>query len=427
MNLKRSLSSEHPTARGPLQSRAVVSGSVVVLAPGALLALGVWIATQVGSWAWLSGSDYVPDFSDLQQITATADCIANDPKWTLNSESCDPQGRLYNYPTLWAHVFAAWGLGLENTRIVGQILTVILLLSVTAVGFMSRRAWTVEGGGGIRVVPALLWICACVSPPFWLAIDRGNSDVVILAVVVVAAALSVKSMPVVPGLLVAFAALLKIFACGSGLMLLAARRHRWLTIATGAAGSLVAFAYLLDELPLISTRTPRAHWMSFGILTLPLRYQEQLGPWLGTGRGVGIVSVVLFIAVLGSVVASLKLARIRSRVVALGESLTETPSASVLFLAGSGSFLGAYCVGTAYDYRLMFLALAVAGLLLGATRSRVVALSAAAVLVLLMWCSAQWHILGGLADWLWLVVAPALAVITGYVSLRLLRLSSGST
>jgi len=139
-----------------------------------------------------------------------------------------------------------------------------------------------------------LWVIASISPPFWLAMDRGNSDILILAIVVLAAVLSTASVGVLPGLLVALAGLLKVFALGSGLMLLAQRRARMVTLAAWVVGSVLAFLPLLPDLALISARTPRSHWMSFGASVIPIRHQQLLGSWEGNGRAIGVAAMVLF-------------------------------------------------------------------------------------------------------------------------------------
>lgn len=113
--------------------------SAVPLSPGVLLTVGAWMAGKIGSWAWLSGSDYIPDFSDLRQITATADCIGSMEDWSLSSPTCDPNGRAYNYPTVWARLFALVGIGQSQTLILGALLVVLMAVTVTILGFVTLR------------------------------------------------------------------------------------------------------------------------------------------------------------------------------------------------------------------------------------------------------------------------------------------------
>jgi len=126
-------------AREPMWGRIVTLAGVVM--PPLVLGLGVLVANGIGSWAWLSGSDYVPDFSDLKQITFTADCVESDPAWSLSSETCDPNGRAYDYPALWARGFAALGIGSAETARVGVVLIVILIIAVGVLGWLARGAW----------------------------------------------------------------------------------------------------------------------------------------------------------------------------------------------------------------------------------------------------------------------------------------------
>lgn len=193
---------------------------LAVLAPALIFGLGSWVATSLGSWAWLSGSDYVPDFSDLKQITATAGCVILDPTWSLESETCDPNGRAHNYPELWARGFAAVGWSLEDTHWLGVAFGVIMVLTLGVIGWLIKRAWRASWA------PLAIWLVMAVSPPFWLALDRGNSDIMIFAILLIAISLTLTRVPVFPSLVIALSGVLKIFALGSGLMLLTMQRHR---------------------------------------------------------------------------------------------------------------------------------------------------------------------------------------------------------
>jgi hypothetical protein len=173
--------------------------------PALILSGGVAWGTTIGSWAWLSGSDYQPDFSDLKQITATAGCASTDPSWSLASETCDPNGRAYNYPSIWARGFSALGLDLADTEWLGFSLFLILLVTVVLMGVLVRGAWGPTLPIQQRFFAATIWILSCVSAPYWLAIDRGNTDLLILAIVTLSCLLTIRSTPVLPGLVAATA------------------------------------------------------------------------------------------------------------------------------------------------------------------------------------------------------------------------------
>jgi hypothetical protein len=333
-----------------------VSGQAWTLSllPSGILLLGAWVATQLGSWAWLSGSDYVPDYSDLRQITSTADCIASNESWSLLSPTCDPNGRAYNYPSIWARAFAVIGVGQSDTGPVGVALIVLLATTVGLLSLVVLR-------GQQSTSRFLVWVGAAVSPPLWLAMDRGNSDIIVLGVVSCAALLALARIPILPGLTVATAGLLKVFAFGSGAMLLGMRRHRLWTLVAFGAGTAIALWLLRPELALISARTPRSDWMSFGVSVIPIRLQHVLPGLEGNGRAIGLAAVAVFLLGLCVVLMAIALRPVRTAWLSTARGIAQGEAASVFFLAGSGAVLVAYLVGTSYDYRLMFCLLAIAG------------------------------------------------------------------
>lgn len=266
--------------------------------------------------------------------------------------------------------------------------------------------------------PLSIWLVAACSPPFWLALDRGNSDIFVFTVVVLAVALVIAELRVIPGVIVAIAGVLKIFTLGSGLMVVAMRRGRWWTTCTWVIGSLLAVAVLWQDLPLISARTPRSDWMSFGVSVVPIRFQEFLGPWEGNGRAIGLIAAAFFILGVWAVLLLERLAGVRVSRDALLAAFVEDRRAAAVLLAGSGTFLTAYLVGTGYDYRLMFLLLVVGAFLLVGRWTFGVAFA------VLMWCSGRWTFFGDATDFVWLAVAPALSVLVARLTARLMRSNS---
>lgn len=392
---------------------------LLVLTPTLLLVLGVLAARAKESWLWLSGSDYIPNYADLQQLTATADCIAQDASWTLLSQTCDPLGRAHNYPTIWAKALALLGVGLDDTQALGAGLMVMLIVSVASMGLLVLHS--LDRGLHPTTTDWLVWTVACVSPPIWLAMDRGNTDIVVLAILVLGIALTVRNTPIWPGVIIAVAFTVKVFAFGSVLMLACLQSHRRITIAAWAVFTGAGLAVLWRELPIISARTPRSDETSFGVSVIPIRYQEVWDPWQGEGRVIGLIATGLFLAGLAAVLLAVRLKRVKPVASDLVCALVESQSAATLFLAGAGTFLVAYLAGTSYDYRMIFLLPCVGALLALRRTKRNSARVLAVTLVLLMWSSSHWVVVGRLADWIWLIAAPALALSAAAVAWRSLK------
>ena len=143
--------------------------AVIVVLPILGLTLSVLVANRLGTWAWLSGSDYGPDISDVRQITATADCVLDDRTWSLNVGDVRPQWLGVQLPSRLGAGFRCPRDRSGHTAWAGFVVLVVLLASIGGLG--------------------------------WIAIDRGNSDILTCALVVLTAPLSISSLPVLLGLL----------------------------------------------------------------------------------------------------------------------------------------------------------------------------------------------------------------------------------
>ena len=97
---------------------------------------------------------------------------------------------------------------------------------------------------------------AAISPLVWLAMDLGNSDVVIFFLVVAAIGLGSTKFQAVSVALLMFATALKICAFGAGLWFLSlGRRGMVFALVLGIFVFSSAF-YMREELSVISQRTP---------------------------------------------------------------------------------------------------------------------------------------------------------------------------
>jgi hypothetical protein len=119
-------------------------------------------------------------FADLANITVTAQCIQDGTEVA----ACDPYGRPYQpYVVLPARVLAAFGLGPDATGALGVALAALYVLVVAGLGLVLARLWQ---GRVLHLIGAqvLLGILA-VAPPALLAVERGQIEILTLALSVV--------------------------------------------------------------------------------------------------------------------------------------------------------------------------------------------------------------------------------------------------
>ena len=90
--------------------------AIALLAPAILIALCL-LADAFDWWDQITlGNSTSTDFSDLQQVTASAQCLTEDSNRNLYERTCDPGGRPYNYPLIWAQVLSRLGVDVSATR-----------------------------------------------------------------------------------------------------------------------------------------------------------------------------------------------------------------------------------------------------------------------------------------------------------------------
>jgi len=361
---------------------------LVVVAAGCLL-LGALFLTQgvEAAWRWWNIPTMTPAFADLRSITGGADSYraGYDP---LIQNPGDPWGRPMNYPRIWQGLF--WlGIDQGDTVPLGVGMALALLVGVLLVAWYAD--WPL----------ALLWGTALFSPSVLLGVERGNSDLLMFFLLALGLWLAPRRRWfALAAILAGFVLkLFPIFGLALFLREPVVRLLRLLAIAV-----LVVLGYLAlswSDLVQIQGATPKDWWFSFG--------RECFGIWLGqvVDAGKGWPPVAPWV-ILGLAVAALWFDRVAPwRSPAEGYALDA-------FRLGAAVFLGAFLLGTNYNYRLAFLLFALPQLLAwgreGAGGRRLLAWTMLAALLFSLWSPVGEPLLPGLQLWRDLyVVADELA------------------
>lgn len=272
-----------------------------------------------------------PRFVDAHVISGASASLARgcDP---LVENPGDPLGRAMNYPRVWLLPVLA-GLDLPHTWVLVSVFLAAFGVGVLCLVPLARTTGT-----------ALLLAAALFSPVVWLAVERGNCDLLMFGLVATAAWLTVRS-PRAAAACVGAAAVLKlypVFAVG-GLLADGGRPARRRAFVLLLAFAVYAFCSRSD-LALIREHT--YHWagLGYGIDQLPESLAASMGWSVSTLRAIGIA---LLVGVLGIGIVA------RSRVQAGAAS----PHVVAAFRMGAGVYVGSFCLGSNFDYRLVFLLL----------------------------------------------------------------------
>lgn len=386
---------------------------VWVVAPAlGLLLTGLFLGLT-GKWSLLP---WIPvgagPFMDLVALTSTAGCLRVEG-WTLESPSCDPYGRKFNYPSLWVYVFALFRLDTADTSWLGMAFLAVLCFVVLALAIAMRAS-------GARPVDYLWLSLSAVSPAVLFAAERGNVDILILAIVLVATFAQIRRYSGTAGFLVGLATMLKLFPIGSSGLLLVGRGRGvrgWISLmATLAVGAVL----VVPELRAIGGRTPSGDLVSYG-MSVPIRWAHQ---WLDVQphplalRLLGLAVFLIFLAVIG--VVTLRWSPLRGQVATSANYMLHRPQAAGLFLASGGAWLVSYATDS-FDYKMIFL-LPVLAALLPMTHDSWLSRMLSAAIILEMWLSslmpAPLQVVG---DFVWLVTTPMLVIFYLALLWRLLQ------
>ena len=323
------------------------SGKVVglgMLATAIVVALLCQTLGWEPTWRTLGVTPLQPPFFDMHVINDYAACAWKGAD-AYAPHACNVDN--YNYPPVWLWLGL---LGIEGSDSGWLAAIGIVAAAVVTTLLFRQRAWS-DG------VIALL---AILSPPVMMGIERGNLDLLILALVGSAALVYRETRVRHEAATIALLSLgivLKLFPmfCVS----LASRfsKRRFIFASILAALSLVYLGSILNYVFLIRQNVPTTFILSYGYKAIflgidHLRSEAEISP-IRLDETWAPEAAVVFVLICASIVALQTFRR--------GSSFCEidTSVAGTAFLFGAGIYCGTFLLGTNFIYRLMFLLLCI--------------------------------------------------------------------
>ena len=340
-----------PAAETPRRRRIAARLVLVAVPLAAFFAVAILYAAHSTAiyeamrlWGISLPVDY--PFLDLRYIFAGVECWAKGVNVYL-SNPCDPLGRPHAYSPLWLRF--GFLPGQEWTNVAGLIVDGLFVLSLAVLPPLRRPR------------ELLILLLAILSPPVVFALQRANVDVIIFLIVLVAAWLHIRSLPLrVAGYAaVLLAGLLKFYPLI--VLVMAARERPKIGAAVLAivGAALSAFvAYFHAELGAAAVNIPTGSYLvgdMFGAKNLPnglvLVFSLQKMSWIR----------LLIAAVLAALCA--KWILVISQWAPLLRAATELPPFDVaLLLSGAAIIAGCFFTGQSVGYRGVYLLLLLPGL-----------------------------------------------------------------
>jgi Glycosyltransferase family 87 len=311
----------------------------VVAIPRALLDVDVWPALGVPAEDTL--------FYDARNVAAAADCrrLGHDP---LVDNPCDPSARPMNYPRMWL-LLRFVGLQQSLTTLFGAVVVLLFLASVLLLV------------GRLTVRQGALVAAALCSPAVMFAVERGNMDLVLVAVLVLAVFAwrsSSEATRLLSPVLVLVAAAAKYYAAFAlpAFALTGHRRGRWI-VAGGFTALAVYLAATVDDIEKVARAPEGGLRYSFGARILLGHLYHQLVPeaWQG---GTILAQAITVVPLLAFAAAVWLWARRRLAPSEPDPAATRS-GALLAFHMGALIYLGTFATRKNGDYRLVILLLVV--------------------------------------------------------------------
>jgi hypothetical protein len=371
----------------PHSGRALLAAAVgaLVLTAAALFGLG-----GTGALHLLGVPTMQPPGIDACTISGASVSLAQglDP---LQQNPGDVLGRPLNYPRVW--LVLAW-LGLRPEHTPWLLAGFFLVFAAGALSLASLVRTRAQGA----LLALAVW-----SPAVWLGLERGNSDLFVFGLTAVALWLA-AARPNLAAALVLLAAVAKLFPAFAlfGFVTGNRRQRRAGLVAAALFAGYVAATFG----DLAKIRAGTFHWnrIGYGIDQAAVTLAKN-GASLPLLLGLAIGAALLLFAAGGWLRTRIRLP--------LGDGETNgAPDADITvgsdrgsrrrelaavamgFRAGAAVYVGSFCLGSSFDYRLMFLLPALPQLCLWSAalrgRWRWCARATLAAVVLLLW-SMSWR------------------------------------
>lgn len=327
----------------------ILSRKVPVAAALATIALFLGLGTVVrgsvpAAWRILRIPALDPTFADTRTVTNSIDCLLSgqDPYVV---RSFDPWQRVYNYPPIWLDL-RYLGITGRSTNLLGAFMALLLASSL----FLLFSA--------TRLGSALVVFLAIISGPVLFAMERGNIDQVLFALLVFGFFMIERTRDSARTFfecsLIVVLTILKIFPIAAVVVLLKNRQRLLLaalTIVVSVAALLVTCG---QDLPRVFANTPRiAAETSFGGYTFFVAISHAihgLPTALRINPRIALIGSLLL--ALLSVVAGLKY---RTHLDKFLPSLDFCRARGCIAVSCLAIYIFIFLVGANFNYRLIFL------------------------------------------------------------------------
>jgi hypothetical protein len=311
------------------------------------------ILLSISFYLWLFASDWLPlriqniigrnPYMDLESVINASKCYSSIGDSVYSSlDQCG-----YQYGSFLLRFINFFNLGSINMITLGTALFISVFSVVLMVAFFSVRT-------NRQAILAFVFVS---SPGSWLLFERGNFDLLIFLMVSLALIFMHTRFSFVTVLLISMTALMKFYTLPLLLLYVIVEKNRYLRIGASVALSLISFLVLVDIFK--APGFPIPTFVAFGLLAPGLwvnffAWRFDIPFAFGTPY-LYLIGISVFVAV------ALFISSLKPRLTVSVRSFS-SPHGSALsrnaFLVFSGLYVSCFLAGMNYDYRLIFLVVA---------------------------------------------------------------------
>ncbi len=345
------------------RGRIVLVCFLAVMGFGALFRLHGFEET----WRLWNVPTMTPRFADARGITGALDSYAMGLDPRVDNPG-DPWGRPWVYPRTW-FVLHCFGVDARHTDLLAAVFYLCFFVGLCLI--LPRASWT-----------TMAWVLALLlSPAVLLGFERANSDLPMFFLLAVSVVCTAKK-PMLSAAFILIGTTFKLYPVFGAAVFLGLAPHRFWKYALGiSAFTACVVGLTYAEVSHARDIFDEILWCAYGFNVFWMR-TANFSPTLGA-----VARIVSYIALAGAgFSAAIALLRKDSD---LGVS---TPPLDLdAFRAGAAIYLATFLSGNQYDYKLMFLILAIPQLSAW-TRSSVRPVSACAKLALVAMLVSAWEL-----------------------------------
>jgi hypothetical protein len=226
-----------------------------------------WGVRILNWWHFFGFPPMNPDFADIRAFTAQVTCAQKGIDYF--ETNCDPWNRGIGSLSVYVPILKLFNLNESRTGILGNTFQVVLFLSIYMVAYAIKLDLS-------KLKNGILMLFVLVSPPVAIAVERGQFEVVILALTILAGFLLYAQKQYIAYLIFGFLSVLKIYPIIVLILLLANRsmkktiRHVFFGLAVIIISSVVivnAISGQVDDLQ--DNALSLGFWRTFGVTVLP--------------------------------------------------------------------------------------------------------------------------------------------------------------